>query len=264
MGEIANPIGKIYSIFKAKNRDLILDIGEKILRQLEKLVAHYSLVGDSPFFDPYLFSWVVELESNWMLIRQELDLVIQHRDELPNFQDISTDQYSITKDNLWKTYFFYAYGIKLENNCARCPQTNELLTKIPGMKTAFFSILLPNKHIQAHSGPYKGLLRYHLGLIVPQEKTNCKIRVKDRFAYWQEGKSLLFDDRYEHEVWNNTDEVRVVLFMDVVRPLPFPLSWLNEVIIKLIANSPFIQDAKVNQEKWDAKLDKLFDNRQKN
>jgi len=84
------------------------------------------------------------------------------------------------------------------------------------MKTAFFSILSPDKHIPAHKGPFNGVLRYHLELIIPEPKEKCRIRVHDQFNEWDEGKSLIFDDTYEHEVCNDTDGFRVVLFVDFI------------------------------------------------
>ena len=119
------------------------------------------------------------------------------------------------------------------------------------MTTAMFSILSPRKHILDHRGPYKGVLRYHLGLIVPAEKEACRIRVGDDIRHWEEGKSLMFDDTFNHEVWNDTDETRVVLFVDVLRPLPFPESLINRMIVKAIGFSPFVLDAKRNQEAWE-------------
>ena len=95
------------------------------------------------------------------------------------------------------------------------------------MTTAMFSILSPRKHILDHRGPYKGVLRYHLGLIVPQRRAACRIRVGEDVRHWEQGKSMVFDDTYNHEVWNDTDETRVVLFVDVLRPLPFPESQIN-------------------------------------
>jgi beta-hydroxylase len=113
------------------------------------------------------------------------------------------------------------------------------------------SILSPRKHILDHRGPYKGVLRYHLGLIVPEDAESCRIRVGDDFRHWEEGKSMIFDDTFNHEVWNDTDETRVVLFVDVLRPLPFPESAINRGIIKAIGFSPFVLDAKRNQEAWE-------------
>jgi beta-hydroxylase len=125
------------------------------------------------------------------------------------------------------------------------------MEQTPGMVTAMFSILAPRKHILPHRGPYKGILRYHLGLIVPKDKEDCRIRVGSEIRHWEEGKSLLFDDTYDHEVWNDTDETRVVLFVDIIRPLPFPESLINKLIIKAIAFSPFVQDAKRNHQAWE-------------
>ena len=125
------------------------------------------------------------------------------------------------------------------------------MERIPGMTTAMFSILSPRKHIEAHRGPYKGVLRYHLGLVVPREKERCRIRVGEDIRHWEEGRSLVFDDTYDHEVWNDTDDLRVVLFVDVIRPLPVPESLVNRAILKAIGWSPFVQDAKRNQEAWE-------------
>ena len=221
-------------------------------------MGRYSRVGDSEFFARDQFPWCHELETNWRTIREELDEVLKHRDELPNFQDISPDQKHISKDDKWKTFFFFAYGLESDENCRRCPRTAELLHAVPGAKTAFFSILAGHSHIPEHCGPYKGVVRYHLGLIVPRPETACRIRVGETIAHWEEGKSLFFDDTFPHEVWNESDAMRVVLFMDVLRPLPFPISLLNALIIKIIAASPFIRDAKRNHEEWERRMSKLW------
>ncbi|MDZ8026296.1 MAG: aspartyl/asparaginyl beta-hydroxylase domain-containing protein [Nostoc sp. DedQUE01] len=239
---------------KSRFRDFLLKHGEKLLRSLESLIGEYSRIGNSTFFNSQDFSWVENVEANWMKIRDEMNQLLNQLDNIPNFQDISTDQVSITSDNRWKTYFFYAYGIKAEKNCQRCPETTRIIEQIPGMKTAFFSILLPHKHIPEHRGPYKGVVRYHLALKVPENKIDCKIRVGEDFRYWEEGKSLIFDDTFCHEVWNDTDEIRVILFLDFIRPMPFPLSLLNQVIIQLISWSPYVQSGKNNFVKWENKL----------
>ncbi|NJK41620.1 MAG: aspartyl/asparaginyl beta-hydroxylase domain-containing protein [Acaryochloridaceae cyanobacterium SU_2_1] len=240
-------------------RFFLYQIGAKILQQLETLIPQYSLVGDTPFFESSQFVWTQELEENWEVIRQELDGILKHHQSLPNFQDISPDQANVTStDDLWKTYFLFGYGIKAQQNCDRCPQTTQLVEKIPGMKTAFFSIMLPGKHIPPHRGPYKGVVRCLLGLKIPEPKTACRIRVLDEIRHWQEGKTMLFDDSFEHEAWNDTDQLRVVLFLDIVRPLRFPLSWINQGIIRLIAWSPYIQDAQANQQQWDQRLAAIY------
>ena len=258
MTALTQQLSQLYSGFKLKQREVLLAQGGKLLGWLERSIIQSSLIGNPACFEPQQFSWVTELEANWLTIRQELDRVLQYRDQLPNFQDLSADQYSITQDDLWKTYLFYGFGLKAEKNCQRCPETTRLLEQIPGMKTAFFSILLPHKHIPRHRGVYKGVIRCHLGLKVPQAQQDCHMQVGDQTFCWQEGKCVVFDDTFHHEVWNDTDDTRVVLLLDVVRPLRFPLSWINQLIIGAIARSPFIQDNKANSIKWERILDEVF------
>ncbi len=228
-----------------------------VVQKLESLVPEYSLVGDSIFFTKDQFPWANELEANWKVIRAELDQVLQHTDALPNFQDISPRQHRIANDDRWKTYFFCAFGFQAKKNCDRCPETWKLLQRVPGLKVAFFSILAPGKHIPEHRGKHKGILRYHLGLQVPEPKADCRIRIEDQIAYWEEGKSLIFDDTFYHEVWNDTDGYRVVLFLDIARPMRFPLSLVNWVICQIIALSPIVQVAKANHESWEKHFEAL-------
>jgi beta-hydroxylase len=196
---------------------------------------------------------VGEVERNWEVIAQELQAILADREALPSFQEISKDQIAITDDDRWKTFFLYGYGFQADLGVELCPKTAAIMREIPGMTTAMFSILSPRKHILAHRGPYKGVLRYHLGLIVPQAKEDCRIRVDTEIRHWEAGKSMVFDDTFDHEVWNDTEETRVVLFVDVLRPLPFPESLINKLIVKAIGVSPFVLDAKRNQRAWEGR-----------
>src|ERR1700685_3089840 len=225
-------------------------LGERILAPVERFIGKRSLVGDATFFELERFAWVKHIEDNWTVIREEAERLLEDHASLANFQDISKDQIEITDDDRWKTFFLYGYGFEAKLGVEMCPRTAELMRQIPGMTTAMFSILSPRKHILDHRGPYKGVLRYHLGLIVPDDAEQCRIRVGQDIRHWNEGKSLMFDDTFNHEVWNDTDETRVVLFVDVLRPLPFPESAINEGIVKAIGYSPFVLDAKSNQEDW--------------
>jgi beta-hydroxylase len=71
-------------------------------------------------------------------------------------------------------------------------------------------------------------------LIIPQEREQCRIQVGHDVAFWDEGKSLVFDDAYQHEVWNDSDRERAVLFISFIRPLPFPFSVVNRLFYQLI------------------------------
>jgi ornithine lipid ester-linked acyl 2-hydroxylase len=232
-------------------------VGERILHGINRLIARASVLPEQPFYDPAGFPWVRDLEANWKVMRRELDDVLAYHSDLPNFQDISTDQASLTDDDRWKTYFFYGYGFKSEPNCARCPETTRLVEQIPGMETAMFSILSAGKHLPPHTGPYKGVLRYHLGLLIPEPEDQLGIRVGGEVAHWSEGESLVFDDTFEHSAWNDTDSTRVVLFLDVVREIRGPMKTFNQLVIKAIGYSPFIQDARRRHEAWERRFERM-------
>lgn len=213
-----------------------------MLRELmQRLIARFDTEADRGFFETERFPWTRDLETGWAVIRAELDAVLTQRAHVPNFQELSDDQKVLTQGDDWKTFVLFVYGHEVEGNCARCPETTRLLRRIPGMVTGFFSILAPGKHIPEHCGPYKGVLRYHLGLMIPPGRT-CRIRVKDEVRHWTEGESLVFDDSHPHEVWNDSDRIRVVLFVDFVRPLSFPLSVLNRMMIWRFSTRPFITE----------------------
>ncbi|HKK44816.1 MAG TPA: aspartyl/asparaginyl beta-hydroxylase domain-containing protein [Balneolaceae bacterium] len=252
-------MGKLSQRIKEKKRKAVKDLGGTILWNLEKLVERNSKVPTKPILDTADFDWVALLEANWQSIRRELDKLLIYKEAMPNFQDISRDQKSISEDDNWKTYFFFGFGYKAEANCARCPITTKLLEQIPDLTTAFFSILNPGKHIPEHRGVFKGILRYHLGLKVPEPAEDCVMRVEGINTHWQEGQSILFDDTYRHEVWNKTSGVRVVLLIDVLRPLRFPVNVLNKTLISLIKRSDYVQDARKNQEAWEQKFGKQVD-----
>ena len=178
---------------------------------MEKAIGRLTRGGNRPFFDPLDFPWVAGMEADWKAIRRELDDLLKEQSAIPNFQDLSEDQKILTEGTQWKTFFFWAYGHPAEINCARCPETTRALGRIPGMKTAFFSILAPGKHIPEHRGPYKGVLRYHLALLVPSPM-DCGITVGGQTRRWEEGKSLVFDDSLAHTAWNGSASHRVILF----------------------------------------------------
>ncbi|OBH52601.1 aspartyl/asparaginyl beta-hydroxylase domain-containing protein [Mycobacterium sp. E2479] len=226
-----------------------------------KLCAYFgraSLVGDREFFDEQDFPWVKAIEADWRKIRAELDTLLPYLSHMPNFQDIQKGvAESLTQGDDWKTFFFYAYGVKSVGNCRRCPETSKVLRQIPGMKTAFFSILAPGKHIPPHRGLYKGVLRLHLGLVIPEPTDMCAIRVGSQTRHWQEGRVMIFDDVFEHEAWNRTDGVRVVLFVDIMRPMGFLANMLNSVITRGIALSPLVLGALNNHRRWEKRFEAI-------
>jgi aspartyl/asparaginyl beta-hydroxylase (cupin superfamily) len=222
--------------------------------KLESFVARVSVHGDPQIYDAKTFPWAAELESDWKKIRAERDAVMLYRDQMPSFQDILKEVETIQTDNDWKTFFLAGIGMDCRENAARCPETTRLLGRIPGMKTAFFSILSPHKHIPAHRGAYNGLLRFHLGLQVPEPREKVRIRIGNDYRSWTEGKALIFDDTFNHEVWNDTEGYRVVLFVDFARPLRQPWHWLNERFLSIGTFAPFLREAGKKQSAWQKKF----------
>lgn len=224
----------------------------------ENFIGRASIYGDHEFFDPKDFPWVGAVEADWRKVREELDALLPYAADIPAFQELQPAQKALTQDDGWKTFFFYAYGLKARGNCRRCPETAKLLKQMPGMKTAFFSILAPGKHLPPHRGPWKGVLRLHLGLLIPEPAENCAIRVGTQTRHWQEGKVMIFDDTFEHEAWNQTDGVRVILFVDIMRPMRFPANLVNSVFTSVIA-MPFVPLTGLagNYLRWEKRFEAL-------
>lgn len=161
------------------------------------------------------------LEENWKEIKKEIEGVLNSGKKLPKFHDVDDGQeYISDNDGLsWGLLNILLYGMWHKKNSALCPKTTSLLKKMKSVKSAYFSVLSPGKHIPPHKGPYKGIIRYQLAINVPK-KGECKIIVDDKDYFWKEGKSVLFDDTYTHEVVNNTEEFRIALLLDVKRKIP--------------------------------------------
>ncbi|MBV8062966.1 MAG: aspartyl/asparaginyl beta-hydroxylase domain-containing protein, partial [Nevskia sp.] len=202
-----------------KPRSALGRLALRAQNRLESFVAAVSVLPDEPIYDTTAFPWVAEVQAGWRSIRAELDQVLVYREQMPSFHEIIKEVGTITTDDTWKTFFLQGTGMDCSENARRCPDTMRLLAKIPGATTAFFSILSPGKHIPAHRGAYNGVLRFHLGLLVPEPRERCRIRIGNEFRNWNEGEALIFDDSFNHEVWNDTAGWRVVLFVDFARPL---------------------------------------------
>lgn len=225
-----------------------------MVRFVERLNLRYAKHGNPSLYRTDVFPWARAIERDWRLIREELDRVLARKADLPNVQDITPDATSISRDASWKIFPLIAYGIRAPRNIAHCPHTWRLVSAIPGLKTAMLSILEPGKHIPAHRGPYNGVLRLHLGLIVPQPREHVRMRVGSDIVHWEEGRALIFDDAYEHEVWNDTDRLRVVLFVDFAKPLRFPANVLNRLLLAAALYSPFLREGGENLRRWERRF----------
>lgn len=240
--------------FRARRRKLVKKTGKRLIRRLRGFLADQSLVSNDPVLDAAEFPFIKPFEDHWQEILAELQGVLRYKESVPAFEEVSTDQMKIARDRQWRTFILFGFGNKLEKNCRHAPRTAQLLQQVPKLQTAWFSILEPGYHITAHRGVTKGILRCHLGLIVPDRREDCWMRVDDRICVWQPGKALVFDDTYEHEVKNDTDETRVVLFLDFDRPMDAAGRALNRLVIAAIRASAYVKDPLANLAAWNARV----------
>lgn len=231
-------------------------LGVRLMRGVANFQARHSRVGTGPVLDNAEFPWVSELESVYPAIRAELEQLLEHPERIPAFHQISPDQERISKGDNWKVFTFHAYGTRIEDNRALCPETSRAIDRVPGLQNAWFSILAPGYHIPPHHGPTRAVVRLHLGLMVPSDAAACWIRVDDEICTWQEGRCLVFDDTYEHEVRNDTDERRVVLFLDFDRPSDRLGTLCNRALVFLIRVSNYVQVPLKNLADWNRGLQK--------
>ena len=86
---------------------------------------------------------------------------------------------------------------------------------------------------------------------------DVRMRVGDKMVYWEEGKCVIFDDTHKHEVWNETNGIRVVLLFDVYRPLPRWLTLVNKTALTLAGFSPEVRRLVRRQREWEAQSSAL-------
>ena len=166
----------------------------------------------------------------------------------------------------WKSYLL-KLGKFVDENCKRCPETAKALAKVPRVHVAFFSILFPGQYIKPHFGYYRGFLRYHLAIIIPQgneenAENPCWLRINDNPEdnrrrdkstiengekyYWKEGEGVMFDDTLLHDASNESDQIRVVLWLDIRRPMPKLLEWFHGMLVNAAMLHPFLRKIRKN------------------
>ncbi|KAG9274038.1 aspartyl/asparaginyl beta-hydroxylase isoform X7 [Astyanax mexicanus] len=156
------------------------------------------------------------LERNWMTIRDEALAVL----------DTSRGLFMPEDENLretgdWGQFTLWQQGRKVTSACQSVPKTCAFMERYPEATSCKrgqikFSVMQPGTHVWPHTGPTNCRLRMHLGLIIP--RTGCRIRCTNQTRAWEEGKVLIFDDSFEHEVWQDADTFRLIFIVDVWHP----------------------------------------------
>ena len=201
--------------------------------------AHSKLItsigtGRKRAHDAGRFAWTQAFLQNSHAIREEAMRLLPAVELLLDEHDLFGTKLHVPAATDWKLFALYGAKQPIVENCRRCPLTASVCAQVPGLLHAFFSILKPHTHIAPHRGKYNGKLRYHLGLKVPSPRGATRMRVEDELLYWEEHRHFVFDDTYEHEVWNDSDEERIVLILDFLRPLPPMLDGMNQAFLEML------------------------------
>lgn len=206
--------------------------------KLNHYYARYVNYDKRPiFFDiNQTYPSLNRITNHYQSIKREFEAVTQQHRYLPAYHEIDPGEADISNTTAknWNVYMIYLLGYQSKEASALCPTLCELLKSIPNLIQAFFSILEPGKEIPLHEGPYIGYLRYHLGIHIPKHNPP-EIIVNNEPYQWREGEAVLFDDSWPHKVHNQSNDYRVVLIIDVLRPLPFMPNLVNQIVTNLFA-----------------------------
>jgi aspartate beta-hydroxylase len=186
--------------------------------------------------DHYFPDHVVFVE-HWQKIREECVQLMRDMGAIPHFHEVMPEQRPLSEygDKFWRLLVLRAYGIDHPANQAKFPVTTALFKHNKSIQSVAISFLEGRKHIPMHRGPFRGVLRYHLGLVIPRNSDGSstnRLRIDGQIHELSEGRDLLWDDTFLHEAWNDSDAVRAVMLIDIVRPdMPRILTGLNHLVI---------------------------------
>src|SRR5208283_4783765 len=178
------------------------------------------------FFDRSAFPWLDAVEAATAEIRAELMDVMQDPSRFEPYVKGNPlrphhDQKGMLNNPDWSAFYLWKDGGIVAENAARCPVTMRTLEQVPLTQvknrspSCLFSLLRPGAHIPPHSGLANTRLICHLPLIVPRD---CAFRVGNEVRVPVEGKAWVFDDTIEHEAWNSSNQIRVILLFEIWRP----------------------------------------------
>ena len=184
-------------------------------------------------------------------IQAEFDRLMERNPRLPRYHEVDSGEAKISNTTAydWNVFMLDILGQKPRANREMCPETCHVLDGVPNMFQAFFSILDPGKSVPMHEGPYLGYLRYHLALRVPQDHPP-KIIVNGQPYTWQEGRAVLFDDSWPHEVVNQSHQMRAILIVDVLRPMSRMPAMVNRFVTKVVGRNTYARKVARNAARF--------------
>eukprot|EP00049_Salpingoeca_infusionum_P025053 m.17876 g.17876 ORF g.17876 m.17876 type:complete len:334 (+) comp7605_c0_seq2:201-1202(+) len=177
-------------------------------------VSTYSF--QDPFFtDISDVPWISDVESQWMTIRSELDQFVANP-PFPFAPYFRPDL--VNRSGVWTTLGLKAWGIQSQKLLDQFPETMKVLDQIPGVIGISFNHLAADGEVKLHQGNSNGITRFHMGLKVPQDVSDCYFKVGTEKRKWEEGKLFGFCDAHWHTARNGSDQSRYILLFDVVKP----------------------------------------------
>ena len=188
---------------------------------------HYPGLPEIEFHDRAHFPGLAAFEQATADIRAEFDALIaaEAAEMVPYIQypeRVPMRQWKELNNNRnWTAIHLLQNGKRVDANARHCPKTLAAIAKmdqpqVPGASpNAMFSLLAPRTRIPPHTGVANTRLVCHLPLIVPPD---CGFRVGETTREWCVGEAFVFDDTIEHEAWNDSDELRVVVIIDLWPP----------------------------------------------
>ncbi len=213
----------LYVHFRGKERrPLLRQIGDHntLIAPYNLLMYWFSAVPAKPILDIAYFPELAKLRDNWRIIRDEALQLLQQGQitAATGHNDLGFNSFF---KNGWKRFYLKWYDAPLPSALENCPKTVALLAQVPSVHGAMFALLPPGGKLNAHRDPFAGSLRYHLGLITPNDDA-CRIYIDGNMYSWRDGQDIVFDETYVHSAANDTDQTRVIIFCDVERPLHTP------------------------------------------
>jgi beta-hydroxylase len=206
-----------------------------VIAPYNAIMYAFSAVPNQPFIDVDRFSELAPLRANWTLIRDEAMKLFDegHIRAASTYNDLGFNSFFRRG---WKRFYLKWYDAPLDSARALCPRTVAMVEAIPSINGAMFAMLPAGADLGRHRDPYAGSLRYHLGLVTPNDE-RCRIFVDGQPYHWRDGEAVMFDETFMHWAENRTDQDRLILFCDVERPLTNRVvarinHWIKKTVVR--------------------------------
>ncbi len=166
------------------------------------------------FIEHSQFAWSSELITNWLMYKNEIEYLIKEKPTfIPYFNTALGD---VTSS--WSTISLKTWDINVPKTLSNTPGLAKFLLRFPEVTSMAISRLGPNSTIKRHQGDTNAIFRCHVGISIPSSLPDCGFQVNEEQKSWEEGKLIAFVDANEHEAWNKTNQERLILMFDVIRP----------------------------------------------